>query len=172
MMLDPKPPCISAIQEARSFLMGCRLHKTVLGEQIIGFPEIKGKERITEWGGTSSAIAVLLADIQYNPLEEITDINRAVEWLISRQTNGAWEASGMPCAEATAGVAFDLLLVGKLSAIAQDNAVNFLGDAIETAILFRIQITSDNHISILPTLLQNFSLRLPWISRKMRFANG
>lgn len=126
MMLDPKPSCISAIQEARSFLMGCRLHRTVLGEQIIGFPEIKGKERITEWGGTSSAIAVLLGDVQYIPLEEIADINRAVEWLISRQTNGAWEASGMPCAEATAGVAYDLLLVGKLSAIAQGNAVNFL----------------------------------------------
>lgn len=74
---------------------------------VFGFPEYKGKHRITEWGGTSSAISALALLGNINPLL-VDMIENSKYWLINQNKNGSWNASGFYSLEATTGVMNDL----------------------------------------------------------------
>lgn len=72
-----------------------------------GFPQIKGNTRITECGGTSSALAGLSLT-RYSSGETEAKARTAEKWLLSRSRNGAWEAGGFYSAEPTALVLLDI----------------------------------------------------------------
>lgn len=92
-----------------SFIQARRFFEESILEinHVYGFPEYKGKQRITEWGGTSSAISAIAILGNNTPL--LSDkIESSKQWLISQNRNGAWNASGFFSLEATTGVMNDL----------------------------------------------------------------
>lgn len=92
---------------------------------LYGFPEIEGRERITEWGATSAALAAI-NKIGVSSSEIQSKFHKAKEWLISEQHNGGWEASGIYSAEATAGVMVDLCSMNALDTQSISLGVDFL----------------------------------------------
>lgn len=103
----------NSLIQASSFFINS-YHESQTGSESItsGFPETKGKKRVTEWGATSSAVAALrmcgIASEQTN-----TIVDNSSRWLLSlMDSHGSWEASGIHLAEATAGVLLDLNIDG------------------------------------------------------------
>lgn len=92
---------------------------------LYGFPEIEGRERITEWGATSAALAAM-NKIGISSSEIQSKFHKARKWLISQQLNGGWEASGVYLAEATAGVMVDLCSMNALDAKSISSGIDFL----------------------------------------------
>lgn len=94
--------------------------------QACGFPEMRGRTRLTEWGATSAAISGLkITGINSERLKSIFDKSRL--WLISKQNeDGSWEASGLRLAEATAGVLLDLVSINSVDSYQIDKAISFL----------------------------------------------
>lgn len=91
-----------------------------------GFPEMRDRTRLTEWGATSAAISGLkIIGINSGRLKLIFDKSR--HWLISKQNeDGSWEASGLRLAEATAGVLLDLVSINSVDSCQIDKALSFL----------------------------------------------
>jgi len=75
---------------------------------IWGFPHYKSKQRITEYGGTSSGISAFHhVGIPSSEIEE--KLHSSIKWLIEQQApSGAWNASSVYCCEVTSGVLIDL----------------------------------------------------------------
>lgn len=98
-----------SINEAKQFLIDSILDIDDHGRCINGFPHYRGKKRITEYGGTSSAISALYKiGTLTNGIYTCTQ--NALEWLWSKQnSNGAWQSSQLYCSEVTAGILIDLI---------------------------------------------------------------
>lgn len=115
----------NALNEARSFFED-NFHIVNNDEQICGFPETKGKERITEWGATSAGLAAL-ALLGTSSDAFRNQYNSAKIWLKSQQhSNGCWEASGVCSSEPTAGVLIDFITMNANTKVQTDKALNFL----------------------------------------------
>ena len=64
---------------------------------VFGFPEMSNRDRLTEWGATSSALVGMHLSSDNSPNAQ-NIIAKSKEWLISKQIgNGSWEASDMSC---------------------------------------------------------------------------
>lgn len=88
----------NSLNQAVTFLEGS--YNTTLG----GFPHYAGKERITEYGGTSSGLAALSLIDRISPTFKENHC-KAKNWLISKQAaDGSWCASSFYCCEVTAGI--------------------------------------------------------------------
>jgi len=95
-----------AIDEVKGFLESSIIPLDLDGTTYFAFPHYKGKERATEFGGTSSALAAYRL---VNRTEEIDHrIDGSKLWLYKRQKNGAWQSKGIYCSHVTAGVLCDL----------------------------------------------------------------
>ncbi|NUN24383.1 MAG: terpene cyclase/mutase family protein [Candidatus Jettenia caeni] len=94
--------------------------------QACGFPEMRGRTRLTEWGATSAAISGLkIIGFDSERLKSIFDKSKL--WLLSKQNeDGSWEASGLKLAEATAGVLLDLNSINYDNSSHIDKAISFL----------------------------------------------
>ena len=83
--------------------------------------------RVTDWGGTSSAICLLYQIGNSGTVDIIEKIEKATEWLLADQAiEGSWEAAEMQCCEATAAVVFDLNETNLLSQEKLEKAINFI----------------------------------------------
>lgn len=83
--------------------------------------------RVTDWGGTSSAICLLYQIGNSGTVDIIEKIEKATEWLLADQAiEGSWEAAEMQCCEATAAVVFDLNETNLLSQKKLEKAINFI----------------------------------------------
>jgi len=97
-----------SINEAKQFLIDSIMEIDDNGQSINGFPHYRGKKRITEYGGTSSAISALYKiGTVTNGIHASTQ--NALKWLWSKQnSDGSWQSSQLYCSEVTAGVLNDL----------------------------------------------------------------
>jgi len=93
---------------------------------VFGFPEMSSRDRLTEWGATSSALVGLYISSDNSPnVQQI--IAKSKSWLISKQNaDGSWEASDMSLSEATAGVLFDLRKINSLENSVIEKGISFL----------------------------------------------
>lgn len=88
----------NSLNQAATFLEGS--YNANLG----GFPHYASKERITEYGGTSSGLAALSLIDRITPLFKGNHC-KAKNWLISKQAlDGSWCSSSVYCCEVTAGI--------------------------------------------------------------------
>ncbi len=78
------------------------------GEALTGWPHYHGKQRLTEYGGTSSGLSALFCyEMPNAAMREIADT--ALTWLINQQNeDGSWKSSGGYNCETTAGIIIDL----------------------------------------------------------------
>lgn len=82
----------------------------VNGEKIknYGFPHYQCKRRITEYGGTSSAVAALY-DLGLPNHEIKNKVEKSIKWLTGKQNeDGSWQAGYNYCCEVTAGILSEL----------------------------------------------------------------
>lgn len=56
-----------SFDEAKGFFQSCIMPIVLDGKTYLAFPHYKGKDRVTEFGGTSSALAALHFLIPYMP---------------------------------------------------------------------------------------------------------
>lgn len=95
-------------------------------DSVYGFPELSNRDRLTEWGATSSALVGLSISSDNSPKSQDI-IKKSKVWLLSKQNDdGSWEASDMSLSEATAGVLLDLKKINGLVDQVVDKAVSFL----------------------------------------------
>lgn len=112
---------------ARRYVERCCITVTQDGQEIQAFTECEGKMRVTDWGGTSSAICLLNQIGNSGTPDIIKKINNATKWLLQDQAeDGSWEAAEMQCCEATSAVLFDLNETNLLSKEKTEKAVNFI----------------------------------------------
>lgn len=112
---------------ARRYVERCCISVTQNGQEIQAFTECEGKMRVTDWGGTSSAICLLNQIGNSGTVDIIEKIERASEWLLADQAiEGSWEAAEMQCCEATAAVVFDLNETNLLKGKKLEKAINFI----------------------------------------------
>lgn len=116
-----------AYNSARRYVESCCIDVLQDGKCIQAFTEYRGKNRVTDWGGTSSAIN-MLKNIGTSGTEQIkTKIEEAEKWLVSEQEqDGSWEAAEMQCCEATSAVIFDLADTNILSKNMIKRATNYI----------------------------------------------
>lgn len=114
---------------ARRYVERCCIKVEQDGKIIQAFTEYEGKMRVTDWGGTSSAI-YLFNQIGTSGYAEFKQkLVESQRWLLSNQSqDGAWEAAEMYCCEATAAVLADLYNCSLLSKKQQEKAVNYILD--------------------------------------------
>lgn len=114
-------------RQARTYVEKCCKVLKIEGKTIVGFSEHMSKQRITAWGGTSSALR-LFSITGNTPDQDIEEkVKKAKQWLVNDQKEeGSWEASGMPCCEATAGVIYDVGNRGVLSEVQIEKAKDFI----------------------------------------------
>lgn len=112
---------------AGAFVEECCITVQQDGKSVTAFTEYKGKMRVTEWGGTSSALELLsITGVSNNPDIE-RKIELAKEWLINKQADdGSWEAAEMQCSEATSAVLYDLAKLNILKPEKQDLAIKYI----------------------------------------------
>lgn len=99
----------NAINQANRFIVNSVKEIKRQGQIIYGFPHFNSKQRITEYGGTSSALSALY--ISGQPSNEIKNKSvSALSWLFNRQNidDGSWQSSQLYCSEVTAGILIDL----------------------------------------------------------------
>ena len=112
---------------ARRYVERCCIRVTQDGQEVQAFTECEGKMRVTDWGGTSSAICLLYQIGNSGTVDIIEKIEKATEWLLADQAiEGSWEAAEMQCCEATAAVVFDLNETNLLSQKKLEKAINFI----------------------------------------------
>ena len=112
---------------ARRYVERCCIKVIQDGKEIQAFTECEGKMRVTDWGGTSSAIYLLNQIGSSSSPDIIEKIEKAKEWLISDQKqDGSWEAAEMQCCEATSAVIFDLHKTDLLSKDKTERAIEFI----------------------------------------------
>lgn len=98
----------SVLIKATEFIENAILEREDGGKKFYAFPECIGKNRITEWGGTSSAISSLYR-LNYSKSSDFSQkLKSAEEWLLSQQKDGAWDSSELFCSEATSAILYDL----------------------------------------------------------------
>lgn len=113
----------NSLDQARRFLEDSIIEVNGL----FGFPEFKGKPRITEWGGTSSALSALTLLDNINPSLK-KDVESSKRWLINQNRNGSWNASGYYSLEATAGVLNDVYILNIVPREVVDQALKYFWD--------------------------------------------
>lgn len=112
---------------ARKYVERCCIKVTHDGQEVQAFTECEGKMRVTDWGGTSSAICLLYQIGNSGTIDVIKKIEKATEWLLTDQaTEGSWEAAEMQCCEATSAVVFDLIETNVLGKERLEKAINFI----------------------------------------------
>lgn len=78
-------------------------------EGACGFPEISGRERITEWGGTISGMHVINSCSIHDDYDQRIIFN-SFGWIIGKQdATGGWDTGGIIISEATSEVLYYLL---------------------------------------------------------------
>ena len=110
---------------------------------ISGFPENKGKQRITEWGGTSSALSAIAHFTNITPTL-INKIDSSKQWLIGQNKNGSWNASGFYSLEATAGVMNDIYILNIIPDEIKKQSVKYIWDNYNSAGFFITSGSRDN----------------------------
>jgi prenyltransferase beta subunit len=112
---------------ARRYVERCCIQVTQDGKKIQAFTECEGKMRVTDWGGTSSAIYLLHQIGDSGTIDIREKIEEASKWLLADQSSeGSWEAAEMQCCEATAAVIFDLHKTDLLNKEKFELAINFI----------------------------------------------
>lgn len=112
---------------ARKYVERCCITVTQDGKKVQAFTECEGKMRVTDWGGTSSAICLLHQIGNSGTTDILEKIEKAVDWLLKDQkSDGSWEAAEMQCCEATAAVISDLNKTNLLSEEKFEKAINFI----------------------------------------------
>lgn len=112
---------------ARRYVERCCIKVIKDGEEVQAFTEYEGKMRVTDWGGTSSAICLLYQIGNSRTTDIIEKMEKATNWLLEDQASeGSWEAAEMQCCEATAAVVFDLNQTNLLSGERLEKAINFI----------------------------------------------
>lgn len=112
---------------ARRYVERCCIKVEQDGKTIQAFTEFEGKMRVTDWGGTSSAIYLFHQIGTSGDIEFEKKLNQSKKWLLSNQSQeGAWEAAEMHCCEATAAVIFDLSNTSLLSKKQMEKAVAYI----------------------------------------------
>lgn len=121
----------SAMDAARVFIENSIL-KIAVGEDIVyAFPAHPGKNRITEWGGTSSALSCLYS-ITPTPHVMNHKLESAQKWLLQKQSSeGAWNAAQMFCCEATSAVLSDIYSLNILDENATQRALDFINSCFD-----------------------------------------
>lgn len=93
---------------------------------VFGFPEMSNRDRLTEWGATSSALVGLQLSSDNSPNAQ-NIMAKSKGWLTSKQIDdGSWEASDMSLSEATAGVLIDLKKINSLDSNVMEKGISFL----------------------------------------------
>lgn len=95
-----------SFDEAKGFFQSCIMPVFLDGEMYMAFPHDKGKDRITELGGTSSALAALRIIDTNGAVSK--KVSKSVSWLSKKQQFGAWQSKGFYCSHVTAGILCDL----------------------------------------------------------------
>lgn len=95
-----------SFDEARGFFQSSIKATIFEGETYVAFPHYKGKDGVTEFGGTSSALAALRV-IDVNGIMN-KSTSQAIEWLNKKQQSGAWQFKGLYCSYITAAILCDL----------------------------------------------------------------
>ena len=112
---------------ARRYVERCCIEVEQDGRKIQAFTEHEGKMRVTDWGGTSSAIGLLHQTGTSGTLDMNQKLKNAANWLISDQAlDGSWEAAEMQCCEATSAVIFDLFDTQFLTQEILNKAVKYI----------------------------------------------
>lgn len=113
---------------ARRYVERCCIEVEQDGQVIQAFTEREGKNRVTDWGGTSSALSMLHKIGNSGSSNIVSKIERAPEWLLADQKeDGSWEAAEMQCCEATSAVLYDLNETGLLTEKITEKALDFIG---------------------------------------------
>ncbi len=116
----------TAILNAKIFLEQSIIEKQIDNKKVYAFSEHIGKDRITEWGGTSSAISCLYAIDRMDSSGIEEKLDSAKKWLLSRNKNGAWDSSEMYCCEATAAILHDLQQVNCLPEYVKTSSLQYI----------------------------------------------
>ena len=112
---------------ARDYIEDCCITVQQGGKEVTAFTECKGKMRVTDWGGTCSALEMLSLTGHSDTPKIAEKIQKASEWLISDQLeDGSWEAAEMNCSEATSAVIYDLRNLDLLSSEKLEKAISFI----------------------------------------------
>jgi hypothetical protein len=78
-------------------------------EGACGFPEINGRDRITEWGGTISGVHVLHMSSEIN-CKDKKIVEKSLGWLLSKQSqDGEWDTGGVCITESTSEILYYIL---------------------------------------------------------------
>lgn len=118
-------------RDARSFLQHCPIEIEYCndsGEKIenCGFPHYQCKKRITEYGGTSSAVAALY-DLGFSNQEIQNKVEKSINWLNGRQNkDGSWQACSNYCCEVTAGILSELTYWNVLPNEVKQKAIEYV----------------------------------------------
>lgn len=135
---------------AKEYVEKCCIKVNQGGKVITGFSEHFGKNRVTDWGGTSSAIYIFSKLGYPENKRNIDDLNLAKQWLLNDQNDdGSWEAAEMQCSEATSAVLFDLISSNALENRAKDSAIKYILDCYLSnvgAFISRPNINQQPHI--------------------------
>ena len=112
---------------AKEYVEKCCIKVHQDGREITGFTEHFGKNRVTDWGGTSSAIYLFNQLGNPENQKDLNNLQLAKEWLLQdQQEDGSWEAAEMQCCEATSAVVFDLTSSNSLEKNARDLAIDYI----------------------------------------------
>lgn len=112
---------------ARKYVERCCITVSQDGETIHAFTECEGKNRVTDWGGTSSALYLLAQTGTNGNLKFENEVDKAKNWLLNDQAkDGSWEAAEMQCCEATSAVVFDLLSIKEINRTQLKKAVRYI----------------------------------------------
>lgn len=112
---------------ARKYVERCCIKVVQNGVEVQAFTECEGKMRVTDWGGTSSAIYLLNQIDDSGTMDIKEKLRKSSAWLLSNQASeGSWEAAEMQCCEATSAVLYDLNKTALLDSIKLDQAIKFI----------------------------------------------
>lgn len=118
-------------QDANRFLQNCPIEIEYCNgngeiEKYYGFPHYQCKKRITEYGGTSSAVAALY-DLGFTNQEIKNKVEKSISWLISKQKeDGSWQAGSSYCCEVTAGILSELACWDVLPGEVRQKAIKYV----------------------------------------------
>lgn len=112
---------------ARKYIERCCITVSQDGKTIHAFTECEGKNRVTDWGGTSSALYLLAQTGTNGNTKFENEIQNAENWLLSDQAkDGSWEAAEMQCCEATSAVVFDLKSIDRINKKQLNKAIEYV----------------------------------------------
>ena len=134
----------TCLNEAQDFIVRSHIRiENSNKDKISGWPQYMGKKRITEYGGTSSALSVLYM-LDYIDREGICE--DSLKWLMKKQNNdGGWMSSREYHCETTAGILMELYneKEQKLSIECIKRAVGFINKCYDTNGYFKATLRSN-----------------------------